>query len=105
MMIKPIHRSPVNSTKSSVNGKKFAGSLPLSSAAWNSHAWISGLSMGSGVPLNRHLCRRCGCVFVEDVANNRRYPAQISDSPFRNLMREPRWLIEPCLEEKAEKAR
>src|SRR5712672_1167653 len=80
MMIKPIHRLPANSTKPSVNGKKFAASLPLSSAAWNSHVWVSGLSMSPGVPPNRHLCRRCGCVFVDDVANNKTVPG--SDQRF-----------------------
>jgi hypothetical protein len=97
-MIKTIYT--LNATKPSFNSKKIAGILSLSSAAWNSHLWVSGLSRGLDVPLNRHLCRRCGCVFVDDVANNRLYPTHVGDSPFRNLMREPRWLIEPCLDEK-----
>ena len=102
-MIKSIRS--VSGTKPSFNDKQFAGKLPLNSAAWNSHLWVSGLSRGPDVPLNRHLCRRCGCVFVDDVVNNRFNPAHVGGSPFRNLMREPRWLIEPCLVEKAKKPR
>jgi hypothetical protein len=71
------------------------------SAGWISHVWVNRLATGPGVPLIRHVCRRCGCAFVDDLATNRMYPLRVIDSPFDNLMRGPRWLIEPCPKNKA----